>query len=574
MKRRFFGMRISCLVAALVATLVVAHDVCIGATEASLQTNTSKVDIAVAEIGALRDAAKFVEARDAVRKAIQECTSESDIAKLRDMEMVIRDQVRDFIKMKSDIEQLDARDGSARKVAVDRLLGEDVGKIVLRQTVREGTVPAAVAAGRGLAETKDSVGIQAVIARAKTEKDVAGATDLLATLPDVSKFVALVELPALAASAHGKPAVARAPVKELMKRRAVGPFSNGELRGIADLAAGPDSPARRGAMDFLGIVFRVNAKRDPEAFNKLVGENCHAMLMAALEKDRTAEDGQLAAWAKQQWVAMLRIDRDALANGLHAHWTLDRLGENQFNDSGPSGRNLYAKNVGTSQIVPGILGKALACTNENAVVEWGDRAYRELQTNDFSLSTWINILRLEPTVGDTESVILGSEVRDGRTSGLILGADGVVHFYLPIMVQPQLESAQQSSVANDEKKRVAHETDRKKRPARPILEYVHASTPQHLTTNRWYHLAAAVSRASSEVTLYLDGEVACREVSKTNATPAGVEGSLRVGASRSQSRERRNANCFYGSFDDIRIYNRAITATDAAILYAQGEGDQ
>lgn len=515
----------------------------------------TRVDAAVGEINALREAVKFVEARDAVRKAIQQYASEPDVKKLRDIELVLRNEVRDFIKLQADIEQLNAREAAARRVAVEHLLVEDVGKVVLRKTVREGSVPAAVAAGRGLAETKDAAGIQAVLARAKSEKDAVGATELLAILPDVSKFIALSEIPALVSWASDKAPSVSAPLRDLIRRRAVGSLDAAELKTVADMALGPDSPARRGAMEFVVEAFKSNARRDAGAFDKLFGESRYAGLFAALEKDRTAEDVSLAEWAGQQWLAMLRIDADALAKGLYARWTLDAVSQGRLNDSGPTGgRDLIAKNLDGRSLLPGLFKKALACTNENIAVEWGSRNYRDLQTNDFSLSVWVRAFAFDPGRGDPESLILGSEVQNGRTSGLVLGTNGVLNFYLPIMVQPP-------PPANDPKKK----------PGRRTLDYVKVTASKPIAASAWCHVAAAVSRRSNAVTLYLNGRPSGRAAADTNAIPGDVAGPLRVGGARSPTKDRRVSCVFQGLLDDIRIYDREITETDAAMLFAEGD---
>jgi hypothetical protein len=514
------------------------------------------VEVAAGGVAALRDAGRFLEARDAVRKAVQQYSSEPDARKLRDLEMSIRDEVRCFITMKADIEQLSASDRSVRDVAVQHLLCEEVGRIVLRQTVREGAVASAISAGRGLAEVKDAAGIQAVLARAKSEPDVDGATGLMAILPDVSGFVAVSELPALSSWTAGKPASARLPVQELMKRRAVGALDAAELAILADLAVGPDTPVRRGSAEFLAMVFMLKAKRDPDAFDQLCGTGRYSALLASVEKDRTAGDSQLAAWARRQWPSLLRIDRDALSRGLYARWTLDTLGMGQFNDSGPSSRNLNAKNLGPQSVVPGILGRALLCTNENAAVEWGNHAYRALQTNDHSIAAWINVVGVKPTWDDPESVVIGSDVNGGRTGGLILGTNGILNVYVPVHVLP------------------APAGEPQKRPGKRVLEYIHVASPQPLTTNRWYHVAVAVRRSANEVTLYVNGDIVARQALSTDATPYDSVSSLRVGSARGTGKERRSSCVFQGIVDDVRIYDRVITDTDAGMLFAQGETDQ
>lgn len=546
------------IVAILFGAAVAILSCSVPVVRADTASPRSGVDAVVDEIDALREAGKFLEARDSVRRAVQQHAAAPDLKKLRDIEIAIRDQLRCYISMKGDIEQLSAQESATRAVAVEHLLCEEVGRIVLRQAVREGAVQAAVSAGRGLAEIKDVAGIQTVLARAKTEPDLAGATALFAILPDVSRFVPLSEVPAAASWSAGKPASARAPITELMKRRAVSAPEPAEIGNLVELALGPDTPARRGAAEFLSMVFRLNARRDPDSFNKTIGADKYPDLLGALDRDRLSGDQELSRWATQQWFSMVRIDKDAIAKDLHARWTLDTLGQGQFNDSGPSGRNLNAKNLPASAVVPGLLGKALVCTNENVTVEWGQRGYGDLQTNDFSVAAWIRVLSHGSPSGDPDSVILGSDVNGGRTSGLILGTNGVLGFFLPVLVQPPPQP--------DPKR-----PGQPKRPGRKVLEFVSASATQPLPTNRWYHVAASVSRATSEVTLYVNGEVAGRSGPRADAGPADVNGPLRIGSARSQVKERRTSCVFQGIVDDVRIYRRVIPANDVGMLFAQGE---
>jgi hypothetical protein len=398
----------------------------------------------------------------------------------------------------------------------------------------------------------------------------------MAILPDVPMFVGLPEIPALAAWTAGRPASARAAAIGLMKRRAAGALDPAELATLADLAVGPDTPARRGSAEFLALVFRLNAKRDPDAFDKLFDTGRYAALFAAAEKDRTAGDSQLAAWARRQWLSMLRIDREAISKGLFARWTLDTLGQGQFNDSGPSGRNLNAKNLSQQSVVPGILGKALLCTNENVAVEWGNQTYRGLQSNDYSIAAWINVIDPKATWGDPESVVFGADV-GGRTSGLVLGTNGILGLNLPVMVFPD------AAVAADPKKQPQPAGDRgdnrknagepQKRSGKRVVEFIRAVATEPLETNRWYHVVAAVRRSANEVSLYINGDVAARGVPKTDAAPCDVNGPLRIGSARSMTKERRTSCVFRGMVDEVRIYDRAITDTDAGMLFAQGETD-
>lgn len=81
-----------------------------------------------------------------------------------------------------------------------------------------------------------------------------------------------------------------------------------------------------------------------------------------------------------------------------------------------------------------------------------------------------------------------------------------------------------------------------------------------IVSNRWYHLAATIS--GTRAILYMDG------VARTTGAVAAVKttiGTLTIG--RPSSALAPPDNCFAGSMDDIRIYNRELSATEMAQLH-------
>ncbi|HJR58956.1 MAG TPA: LamG-like jellyroll fold domain-containing protein [Vicinamibacterales bacterium] len=86
-----------------------------------------------------------------------------------------------------------------------------------------------------------------------------------------------------------------------------------------------------------------------------------------------------------------------------------------------------------------------------------------------------------------------------------------------------------------------------------------------LPSDTWYH--AAASYDGETMRLYLDGvEVGSKAKSGTIATDATVPVSI--------GRNPDGSNYLNGIIDDVRIYDRALTATDIAALMAGGEGTE
>jgi hypothetical protein len=76
----------------------------------------------------------------------------------------------------------------------------------------------------------------------------------------------------------------------------------------------------------------------------------------------------------------------------------------------------------------------------------------------------------------------------------------------------------------------------------------------------WHHLAGIYSSDSNRVTLYLDGIVQTK--TGVRAADIAVAAGIMIGGSGAYS--------YTGSIDDVRIYNRIVTASDIDSLYHEG----
>jgi concanavalin A-like lectin/glucanase superfamily protein len=91
-----------------------------------------------------------------------------------------------------------------------------------------------------------------------------------------------------------------------------------------------------------------------------------------------------------------------------------------------------------------------------------------------------------------------------------------------------------------------------------------ATSPSYIySTNKWYHVMCR--HDGSTMTLWVNGvQVASSPSSAPPATSAGFE--FRAGGITPAV----NTWWFKGSLDDVRIYNRALSASEIKLLYSAG----
>ncbi|NUR93785.1 MAG: hypothetical protein HOV67_00860 [Kribbellaceae bacterium] len=91
---------------------------------------------------------------------------------------------------------------------------------------------------------------------------------------------------------------------------------------------------------------------------------------------------------------------------------------------------------------------------------------------------------------------------------------------------------------------------------------VHAATAA--ATGTWTHLVGTFDAATGKMTLYVNGTAAA---TGTNTTPFASTGPLAIGRGKYNG---ANTDYFNGNIADVRVYPRAVTATEASNLYNSG----
>jgi hypothetical protein len=230
--------------------------------------------------------------------------------------------------------------------------------------------------------------------------------------------------------------------------------------------------------------------------------------------------------AKRNGVAMRTIAKYMPAlninSGLIGWWKLDEASGTSAYDS--SGNAITGTLVNTPAWVAGKINNALNFDKASyRHVTLASNAALAMASGSFTFAAWIN-----PTAFDTDAWhgIIGCASAQGASYG-IADSGG---------------------------------TSRRIKLTR-VNSVDFATGTQAISTGSWQHVAVVMDRARTSLTYYLNG-VADIVAYSTEVFDAGIQ-SNRIGC-RYQSGDQP----FDGQIDDVRIYNRALSADDITALYA------
>ena len=231
-----------------------------------------------------------------------------------------------------------------------------------------------------------------------------------------------------------------------------------------------------------------------------------------------------------------------LQNGLIGWGTLDGNtqtgGGNQFQDMSTSDITLTATNFTASSTVPGVLGQAVFFDDTDDVIQDASNGSETITDNlaALSVSAWIRAKDLAST-GGAKGIIVG-KTTSGVSSGWRLETfNNNLRFlvaYSPTTLQ--------SPTANNT-----------------------------LTNDKWYHVVATwdgTIDATNGVTLFINGVVA-QKGTVVNGDGARVVDTAFLLAIGSFASGVATVD-FSGTIDDVRLYNRVLSAEEAKRLYDLG----
>ncbi len=223
-----------------------------------------------------------------------------------------------------------------------------------------------------------------------------------------------------------------------------------------------------------------------------------------------------------------------LSSGLVGWWTFDgkdiNWATNRATDKSGNGNTGTITNMSTTTSgVAGKVGQGLRFDGSDDYVNMGDKFNYSNATDSYSFSVWI-----KTTIS-------------GRRGILARGRSGAVH--IPYSLHIASDNTVEVFAWNQDGN---------------IAEFQLFSATQ-INDNRW-HQISFVHNGASDRRLYVDGSL---EDSETNTLSTSLTGSdaFEIGRYNNMS----NDTYFSGSIDDVRIYNRALSATEITQLYKMGK---
>ncbi len=262
----------------------------------------------------------------------------------------------------------------------------------------------------------------------------------------------------------------------------------------------------------------------PTAAQKAELERVQRQLKVVEERIKEREPqvvAALAAWEKQQ--AAGTVPASSTPNGLLAHYELERSSDRHIADRSGQGHHGTYLN-GEPAWVPGILGQAVKFRGELAMIDVGRIADFEW-TQPFSYGCWFNADRLTGTlVAKLDDV----NARRGYDVGLTESGQLVAH--------------------------LIH---------RWPLNGIRVVTRKQIQANTWHHVLVTYdgSGKAAGVSLYLDGQRQPVEIQNDTLSQT-IRSEVPLFLGRSSDSE-----AFYGAIDEVRIYDRLLSAEEATRLY-------
>jgi len=246
--------------------------------------------------------------------------------------------------------------------------------------------------------------------------------------------------------------------------------------------------------------------------------------------------GALADLIINGWVN--RNPSDSLEQGLVAHWTFDATDViwtdtgNEIKDASGNNYHLNSTNLGSDESTVGVLGQALGFgKNTSSEASYGIPDFDTLSSG--SISGWIRWNGLEGITPGSGTIFSAGACNNG---------------------QLQISLDKQNS-----------EIDLYIAPPGGCTASIEASTP--LTNPRdWHHFVFTDDSNGNK--LYIDGVQRTLNYTSGNATVDFFFDD--INSSQDYHIGNLNGEDFQGALDDIRVYNRALSADEVRRLYNQG----
>jgi hypothetical protein len=225
-------------------------------------------------------------------------------------------------------------------------------------------------------------------------------------------------------------------------------------------------------------------------------------------------------------LSMASFATAGLQDGLVAHWTFDEgTGTIAYDSAGNNDGTIYGATWTT-----GKLGDALNFDGNNDYVQVPNNQSQQISTNQITVSAWI---KLNGDVVNTQRRIVCKQEISNRSWGLeVFGKN------------------YGSSTGNQT---VFHDSD-------GSTTWYNCVSATHLNTEQWYHIVATDNAGA--IRIYLNGQLDTLS-NDGYGIPSQINSPINISKHNPES-----LFFFNGLIDDVRIYNRALSAAEVAQLYA------
>ncbi len=293
---------------------------------------------------------------------------------------------------------------------------------------------------------------------------------------------------------------------------------------------------------------------------KAIAKNAHDVIgpivatipTPAVASTTSIMDGKAASPTQRYYQGALIIpslDTPAPVNGLMANWNFD--GADAAADAGP----LQLNGHGTYGVGKGVRGKALLLDSaKRQAVTIPHTPALDLKDN-LTVSAWVKYTKLGANWG-------GQIVWYGDTH---LGDDP---WALHIRRDGQLEFRSDRTITGKPIFTVFDNEIRLSSSGKKVLDqHVSVVSPMLLQPETWYFVAGSMEKVSPQtrsMKLYVNGEAVAETL--TNETVEYDTSKMWVEIGAVDAGTWQN---FDGSIDEVRVYNRALTAAEVSALYGQ-----
>lgn len=237
-----------------------------------------------------------------------------------------------------------------------------------------------------------------------------------------------------------------------------------------------------------------------------------------------------------------------LSSGLVGHWTFDGSDLLQnITDSSGVGGNGFLSGFTSTTTVRGKLGQALSYDGTDDFSQISHSSALTFGTNPFTISLWFKP-RATFTSGSGTTLPLLTRYTDGNSnSGLFLAGTDFLNSGLSA--------------------------------GRFLLKIEGNANSKYVGTSQttweagqWYHVVAVINSTAADSSTYVNGQLD-RVTGTNNGGPfddALITAPWRFGKGDYDTANVATGNYFSGEIDDIRVYNRALSAEEISRLYGLG----